>query len=113
MSNSNGTRLRHFKDVDDLFDSGDATNEQIVAWVNELVELRDKYEIALLRTASFERLEAAEEKRKAYHKKHQEKQRLLLRAANELLQPDEKQRLAERAAEAIAEREIAKRGGVV
>lgn len=94
-------KLRHFKDVDDLFDDREIENDQILAWVNELHALQPTLR-------RLEKLEEADDKRKAYHKKHQEKQRLLLRAANELLQPDEKDALAKRAAEAVAERQIAK-----
>lgn len=101
MPANNGAKLRHFADVDDLFDSGDATNEQILEWVNE-------WHAAQPIVREYARLKEADEKRRDYHKRHQEKQKLLLRAANELLQPDEKERLALRAAEIVAERQLVK-----
>lgn len=68
-------KLREFKDTDDLFDS--ASSETILRWVNQLAKQVDY--------------------RKDHQKVYQKKRRLLMKAAEELLAPDEKRRILEMA----------------
>lgn len=86
--------LRKFADVDDLFDTID--NEVILAWVNELNEMKPK----------FEKLNKAEKKRQGYHAVYQERRKLTIAALTERLDPDELKRLKRLAEEKVAERKV-------
>lgn len=66
-------RLRHFADLDDLFDNND--NEIILKWVNELAERK-------LRETT-------------YRRRHAFKQAEFVRVAKTLLQADELERVAQ------------------
>ena len=69
--------LRVFRDWNDLAEH--LSEETIVGFVNELALLKPRAELAI------ERAEA----QKLYHRKHQAKRAALLRAAREVLAPDE------------------------
>jgi hypothetical protein len=84
--------LRHFKDLDDLFDS--IESDVIFGWVNELNQIKARYE----------KLDAQDKKRREYHKVHQESRKLIVQAMHEQLDPDEIARLKKLAEERVAER---------
>jgi len=77
MSLKAENKLRHFTSEDDLFDSCD--NEVILAWVNELVENK--------------------EKSKAYRTRRNLRQKIMVKTLKGLLQPDELERIEEEVSE--------------
>lgn len=94
--------LRKFNSYDELVEALDAEallpteiDAQILAWVNELAEMKPK----------FEKLNKAESKRKGYHAVYQERRKLTIAALTERLDPDELKRLKQLAEEKVAERE--------
>lgn len=68
-------KLRHFADLDDLFDN---TEDAIILhWVNQLAELK--------------------EKQRAWSRRHQERRKAFVRIAERSLDPDELERIREEA----------------
>lgn len=93
MARQGETTLRRFKDFDDLFDN--VENEQIVAWLNEYADVKPHYD----------KLCKAEEKRSGYHKVYQERKKLLVKAMQERLDPDELARIKQLAENTVAGKE--------
>lgn len=75
--------LKHFESEDDLFDSND--NEVILAWVNELADLKHQ--------------------RRAYHKKRNIRMKMFAQVAEKMLAPDEVERVWAAAEEKMEEGE--------
>lgn len=86
-------RIRHFKDLDDLFDNID--NEVILEWINEYAKLLPEYA----------KLQEAENKRKGYHKVYNERKKITLAEVSKLLDPDELKRIKDRAEKLVAGKE--------
>src|SRR5438128_12686687 len=87
--------LRVFRDWHDLADH--LSEETIVAYVNELAAMKPRYE----------ELSERQEAQKLYHRKHQAKRAALLRAAREVLAPDELRALDREALRTALRREEA------
>lgn len=81
MSKPAANKLRHFSDLDDLFDSNE--NELILQWVNELFELKSK--------------------QKTWSTRHRLRQKAFVEIAERMLDEDEKMRVMEGVEEKLEE----------